>query len=214
MLSNDRETKGGRVKTVPTLLAGTLVIALFLPATALAKRPPSRESPYVSDILQKALDQEKTGQTSEAEETLLDLYESLKKDHFREEHQWLSYMNTLRNIISFYYRQANYKEADWYHREYADELEGDRDESGMHAMIVFDVKTIAENLIEGGHFRRAEDTFLYLKDRLEDRLGYDHWLVRLVYKNMVGLYLKMGNAEMAEKYRRELNPEDPVFPDP
>lgn len=193
----------GRIRIV---LPVALSLCLCLPALAMAKRPPKSDSASVSDIIQKALDSEKAGKVSEAETTLLELLDAVKSDRFREEYEWLSYMNVLRRLISFYYRQGNYKEADWYHREYSDELEDDEDESGMHAIIVFDVKTIAEELIDKGNFHKAEETFLYLKDRLEARLGYRHWLVRLVYKNIVGLYLKMGNTEMAERYSQDLNP--------
>lgn len=186
-----------------------VIFSLLLPHTALAKRPPKKESFYVSDIIKKALDLEKEGKASEAEDVFLELYESIKGKKFREEHEWLAYMKVLRNLISFYYRQADYKEADWYHREYSDELEDDHDESGMHAMIVYDIMGIAEDLIKEGKFQRAENTFLYLSDRLEDRLGYKHWLVRLVYKNIISLYIQMDNTDMAQEYNHKLNPENP-----
>ena len=117
-------------------------------------------------------------------------------------------MNVLRNIISFYYRQEDYKEADWYHKKYSEELDEDDEESGMHAMIVYDIMGIAENLIIASDYQKAEDTFLYLTDRLEDRLGYRHWLVRLVYKDIISLYLQMDNIPKAKEYNQKLNPED------
>ena len=188
-------------------IAIATIFPLLLPHGALAKRPPKKESFYVSDIIKKGLDLEKEGKVSEAEDVFVELYDSIKSRKFREEHEWLAYMKVLRNLISFYYRQGDFKEADWYHREYSDELDDDEDESGMHAMIVYDIMAIAENLIKDGKFQRAENTFLYLTDRLEDRLGYKHWLVRLVYKNIISLYVQMDNTVMAQKYSRKLNPE-------
>ncbi len=185
-----------------------LVMALFLPQTTLAKRPPKKDSPYVTDVIQKARDLEKEGNFSEAEDVLLELYQSIKSKRIREEYEWLAYMNVLRNIISFYYRQEDYKEADWYHKKYSEELDEDDEESGMHAMIVYDIMGIAENLIIASDYQKAEDTFLYLTDRLEDRLGYRHWLVRLVYKDIISLYLQMDNIPKAKEYNQKLNPED------
>ena len=187
-----------------------LVTVLFLPQITPAKRPQKKESLYITDIIQKARDLEKKGSVSEAEEVFVELYESRKSSRIREEHEWLAYMNVLRNLISFYYRQEDYKEADWYHREYSEELDEDDEESGMHAMIVYDIKGIAEDLIVAKEYQKAEDTFLYLTDRLEDRLGYRHWLVRLVYKDIISLYLQMDNMTKAKEYNLKLNPEDPL----
>lgn len=198
-----------KVKKLYLIVSGALVISLLLPQITLAKRPPKKESPYVTDIIQKARDLEKEGDFSEAEDVLTELYQSIKSKRIREEYEWLAYMNVLRNIISFYYRQGDYKEANWYHREYSDELDEDEEESGMHAMIVFDIMGVAEDLIKSGNYQKAEETFLYLTDRLEDRLGYRHWLVRLVYKNVISLYLQMDNRTKAEEYNQRLNPKDP-----
>ena len=194
------------MKKLPLILGGALIISLLLPQVTLAKRPPKKTSPYVTDIIQKSRDLEKEGNFSEAEEVLVELYQSIKSSRIREEYEWLAYMNVLRNIISFYYRQEDYKEANWYHREYSDELDEDEEESGMHAMIVYDIMGIAEALIKAGNYQKAENTFLYLTDRLEDRLGYRHWLVRLVYKNVIALYLQMDNRAKAEEYSKRLNP--------
>jgi len=189
-------------------LATALVFSLVLPQIGFAKRPPKKGSLYISDLIQKARDLEKEGSFSEAEEVLVDLFQSMKPSRFREEYQWLSYMNVLRNIISFYYRQGDYKEGNWYHRKYSDELDEDDEESGMHAMIVYDIMGIAESFIKTGDYQQAEDTLLYLTDRLEDRLGYRHWLVRLVYKNVISLYLQMDNRTLADEYAQKLNPKD------
>ena len=194
------------MKKLPLILGGALIISLLLPQVTLAKRPPKKTSPYVTDIIQKSRDLEKEGNFSEAEEVLVELYQSIKSSRIREEYEWLAYMNVLRNIISFYYRQEDYKEANWYHREYSDELDEDEEESGMHAMIVYDIMGIAEALVKAGNYQKAENTFLYLTDRLEDRLGYRHWLVRLVYKNVIALYLQMDNRAKAEEYSKRLNP--------
>jgi len=194
------------VKKLPLILGGALIISLLLPQVTLAKRPPKKASPYVTDIIQKSRDLEKEGNFSEAEEVLVELYQSIKSKRMREEYEWLAYMNVLRNIISFYYRQGDYKEANWYHREYSDELDEDEEESGMHAMIVYDIMGIAEALVNAENYQKAENTFLYLTDRLEDRLGYRHWLVRLVYKNVIALYLQMDNRAKAEEYSKRLNP--------
>lgn len=185
-----------------------LVTALFLPQITSAKRPPKKESFHVTDIIEKARDLEKQGKVSEAEDVFVELYQTIKPDRIREEYEWLAFMNVLRNIISFYYRQEDYKEADWYHKKYSEELDEDDEESGMHAMIVYDIMGIAENLMIAGDYQKAEDTFLYLTDRLEDRLGYRHWLVRLVYKDIISLYLQMDNIPKAKEYNQKLNPED------
>lgn len=194
------------MKKLNMTLAVALVISLFLPQITLAKRPPKKDSLYVTDLIQKALDLEKKGNFSEAEDIFVELYQTINSNRIREEHQWLAYMNVLRNIISFYYRQEDFKEADWYHREYSDELDEDNEESGMHAMIVFDIRGIAEDLIIAEKYQKAEDTFLYLTDRLEERLGYQHWLVRLVYKDIISLYLQMDNITKAKEYNQKLNP--------
>ena len=196
------------MKKLHLILAVAVVMPLLLPQPTLAKRPLTKDSPFVTDIIQKALDLEKEGSFSEAEGVFVELYQSIKSNRIREEYEWLAYMNVLRNIISFYYRQENYKEANWYHKEYSDELDEDTEESGMHAMIVYDIMGIAENLRKEGDYQKAEDTFLYLTDRLEDRLGYRHWLVRLVYKNVISLYLQMDNITKAEEYSQKLNPND------
>ena len=194
------------MKKIYLIAGGALLMALLIPQATLAKRPPKKESPYVTDIIQKARQLEEEGDFSEAEDVLIELYRSIKSSRFREEYEWLAYMNVLRNIISFYYRQGDFKEANWYHREYSDELDEDEEESGMHAMIVYDIMGIAEDLIKSGNYRKAEDTFLYLTDSLEDRLGYRHWLVRLVYKNVIALYLQMDNRAKADEYNQKLNP--------
>jgi hypothetical protein len=196
------------MKRTSFLILTALILSLIIPTTVQAARPPKKESRFVTDIVQKALELEKDGRVKEAEEILLELYRPYEGKRFRDESRWLAYMNILRNIISFYYRNENFKEADWYHNQYSDELDEDEEESGMHAMIVYDVMGIAEDLIKSGEHLRAEETFLYLTDRLEARLGYDHWLVRLVYKNIVSLYLRMENEEMALEYNRKLNPEN------
>ncbi len=199
---------GNKMKQVHLTLAVTLIMSLLLPQITHSKRPPKKDSPYVTDIIQKAKDLEKEGSFSEAEEVLVELYESMNPSRFRDEHQWLAYMNVLRSIISFYYKQGDYEEGNWYHRKYSDELDEDDEESGMHAMIVYDITGIAESFIKEGDYQKAEDTLLYLTDRLEDRLGYQHWLVRLVYKNIISLYLQMDNTAGAEEYSQKLNPKD------
>lgn len=184
----------------------SLTVSLLIPCPASAKRPPKKQSVYLSDYLRKASELEQAGDPGAAEDVLLELYEATKKKEFRDESEWQSHMHVLRNIIAFYYRQREFKEAEWYHMQYADELEDDDEESGMHAIIVYDVTDIASDLIDKGKFQTAEETFLYLTDRLEERFGYRHWLVRLVYKNIIALYVRMGNREKAEEYGRKLNP--------
>ncbi len=191
------------------LLIMILGCSLIVSPPAHGKRPPRKGAVYLTDILQKAADLEEAGDQEAAEGVLLELLESTKKKHFRDESEWLSYMQVLREIIAFYYRQRDFKEADWHHRQYSHELEGDHEESGMQAMVVYDITDLAGDLIDGGKMEAAEEIFLYLKDRLEERFGYRHWLVRLVYKNITALYVKMGNQERAEEYGRKLNPEDP-----
>ncbi len=206
MLSEISDTKGNIMKKSYLILAVVLIISLILPHITLAKRPPKKDSHYVTDVIQKAQDLEKEGSFSEAEEVLVELYKSMKPSRFTEEYQWLSYMNVLRNIISFYYRHEDYEEADWYHKKYSDELDEDDEESGMHAIIVYDINDIAKSSIKAGEYQKAEDALLYLTDRLENRFGYRHWLVRLVYKNVISLYLQMDNIPRADEYAQKLNP--------
>jgi hypothetical protein len=196
------------VKKLSWFCISLIAVSLVFPTAAYSKRPSERESVYVSDIIQKASELEKRGNPDEAEEILLDLLENVKKKTFRKESEWLSYMHVLRTIIAFYYRQGEFKEADWYLKEYSNELDDDDEESGMHAIIVYDVSDIAGDLIDSGDLEKAEETFLYLTDRLENRFGYDHWLVRLTYKNIIALYVRMNNSEMAEEYSRRLNPKE------
>jgi hypothetical protein len=196
------------VRIFSSIFTIVLISSLILPFTIQAARPPSKESPYISDILQKVLILEKDGKVKEAEAELVELFQSLEKRKFRELHEWLTYMNVLRNIIAFYYRRGEFKEADWYYREYSEELEEDKEKVERHALIVKDIIDIAEGLKEQGRMQQAEDTLLFMTDQIERLFGFDHWLTLNLYKETLKLYIQINNEVKTEEYRLKISPEN------
>jgi hypothetical protein len=116
-------------------------------------------------------------------------------------------MNVLRNMIAFYYRKGEFKEADWYYREYSSELEEDKEKVERHALIVSDIIGIAEGLMKQGRMEQAEDTLLFITDQIEKLFDFDHWLTINIYKETLKLYIQMSNETKAEEYRIKINPE-------
>jgi hypothetical protein len=192
---------------ISLILIIALIFSITIPAATHAARPPSKESPYISDILQKVLNLEKEGKINEAEDELVELFQSLEGKKFREEHEWLAYMNVLRNIIAFYYRKGDFKEADWYYREYSGELEEDKEQTERHALIVSDIIDIAEGLMKQGRMEQAEDTLLFITDQIEKLFGFDHWLTLNIYKETLKLYIQISDEAKTEEYRLKINPE-------
>ncbi len=195
------------MKRVSFFVIITLVLSLTIPVTIQAARPPNKASPYISDILHKVLNLEKEGKMDEAEGELVELYQSLERKKIREVHEWLAYMNVLRNMIAFYYRKGEFKEADWYYREYSRELEEDNEKIERHALIVSDIVDIADKLMKQGRMEQAEDTLLFITDQIEKLFGFDHWLTINIYKETLKLYIQISNETKAEEYRIKINPE-------
>lgn len=178
------------------------ITSLLVPASVLPKRPTTKYEPFLSEKIQNAREIEKRGEIQGAEEEYLNIYRKSKKDFkWRNNvNTWNDYMTSIRALISFYYRQGNFQEVDWYFREYHNEVEEDKYAEGMLLMLLQDVDKSVQILIDKKKIKEAELVYLDLEENLGRTLGYQHLLLGELYKRMAAFYIKTGNQEEGKKY--------------
>lgn len=184
-----------------------LLLAPFLfPPAALSKRPKEDDVLFLSEKIERAKQQDQAGRYREAEETFLELYQDCKKGfewNRRSENRWRDYMASLRALISFYYGHGKFQDVDWYFREYNDELEGDEEIGSMQWMLMSDIEESIQRQVRKGNFKDAELVYLDLENRITSTLGYHHFLLGTLYRNMAAFYVKTGEQNKAAEYARK-----------
>lgn len=172
----------------------------LFPSEAVSIRPKEDDVLFLSEKIQLAKKKESAGKYREAEEMFLEIYEECKQDfkwNQRSEHRWRDYMESLRALISFYYGQGKFQDVNWYFREYNDELEEDEEIGSMQWLLLKDIEESVQRLIEERRSHDAELIYLDLENRIASTLGYKHFLLGLLYKNMAAFYVKTGESEKA-----------------
>jgi len=183
------------------LLLLLAALSLF-PSAAMSRRPKEEDAPFLSEKIDFAKEKESAGEIREAEETYLELHEECKKAlrwHSDSEHRWLDYMTSLRALIRFYYGQGKFQDANWYFRKYNEELEGDQEIGNMQWMLLQDIEESVRRLTEEKKYKDAELIYLDLENRIASSLGYRHFLLGLLYKNMAAFYVKTGDPTKASE---------------
>lgn len=172
----------------------------------LSKRPKKDEVLFLSEKLGMAKKQEDTGQYQKAEEMYLELYKEYKNEfewHRGSENHWRDYMTSLRALISFYYGHGKFQDVNWYFREYNDELEEDEEVGSMQWMLMQDIEDSVQKLIKRKQYKDAELIYLDLENRITSTLGFRHFLLGLLYENMIAFYVKTGDQNKAAEYAKK-----------
>jgi hypothetical protein len=193
----------GQIFRFLTLL---FVVQLVFPSTGLGKRPKGDDVLFLSEKIKLVKEKEEAGEYREAEEMYLELYEESKKEfrwHQGSENHWRDYMTSLRALIRFYYDRGRFQDVDWYFREYNDELEEDEEVGSMHWMLMSDIEESVQKLIKGKKYKEAELIYLDLENRITSTLGFRHYLLGLLYKNMAAFYVKTGDQDKAAEYAKK-----------
>ncbi len=183
-----------------------LLVQFFSPSMGLSKRPKKDEVLFLSEKLGMAKKQEDTGQYQKAEEMYLELYKEYKNEfewHRGSENHWRDYMTSLRALISFYYGHGKFQDVNWYFREYNDELEGDEELGSMQWMLMQDIEESVQKLIKRKQYKDAELIYLDLENRITSTLGFRHFLLGLLYENMIAFYVKTGDQNKAAEYAKK-----------
>ena len=183
-----------------------LLVQFLFPSMGLSKRPKKDEVLFLSEKLGMAKKQEDTGQYQKAEEMYLELYKEYKNEfewHRGSENHWRDYMTSLRALISFYYGHGKFQDVNWYFREYNDELEGDEELGSMQWMLMQDIEESVQKLIKRKQYKDAELIYLDLENRITSTLGFRHFLLGLLYKNMTAFYVKTGDQNKAAEYAKK-----------
>lgn len=183
-----------------------LLVQFLFPSMGLSKRPKGDEFLFLSERIELAKEQEETGQYQKAEEMFLELYKEYKNEfewHRGSENHWRDYMTSLRALISFYYGHGKFLDVNWYFREYNNELEGDEEIGNMQWMLLRDIEESVQKQIEKGNFKDAELIYLDLENRISSTLGFRHFLLGLLYKNMTAFYVKTGEQNKAAEYAKK-----------
>jgi len=183
-----------------------LAVQCLFPSAGISKRPKEEETLFLSEKISLAKEKEYGGEPREAEDMYLKLYEECKKEfrwHQGSENRWRDYMTSLRALIRFYYGQGKFQDVNWYFREYNDELEGDEEIGNLQWMLLRDIEESVQRLVDEKRTKDAELIYLDLENRIATTLGYRHFLLGLLYKNMTAFYVKTGEpnkaAECAKK---------------
>lgn len=192
-------------KTLQVLLL-FLPVTLLVPSVALSKRPKGDEVLFLSEKIEQAKKQDLAGQYRDAEELYLELYQECKKEfewNRGSENRWRDYMTSLRALISFYYGHGKFQDVEWYFREYNDELEEDEEIGSMQWMLMTDIEESVQAQVRKGNFKDAELVYLDLENRIASTLGYRHFLLGTLYKNMAAFYVKTGDSGKAAEYAKK-----------
>jgi hypothetical protein len=187
-----------RSSFLTAVTAVAVAVALAMPAWAARPKRKTMQV-YLSQVYTEAAELEEKGELELAEEKLIQIYNLTRYDRYRTESDWLDYMKSLRSIFAFNMRKANYKDAEWYYKLYAEELEGDHDAEKMLLSLVHDTIKPLEKYMAGHQYERAEDTLLYLNDFLEEDLEYNSYIFEIVFLNLTNLYLEMDLKEKARE---------------
>ena len=183
-----------------------LSIQLLFPSMVLSKRPKGDEVLLLSEKIELAKKEEDTGKYQKAEELYLELYKEYKKEfewHRESENHWLDYMTSLRALISFYYGQGKFQDVNWYFREYNDELEEDEEVGNLQWMLMQAIEDSVQKLIKRKQYKDAELIYLDLENRITSTLGFRHFLLGLLYRNMTAFYVKTGDQTKAAEYAKK-----------
>lgn len=183
-----------------------LLVQFLFPSMGLSKRPKGDEVLFLSERIELAKKQEVKGQYQKAEEMYLELYKEYKNEfewHRGSENHWRDYMTSLRALISFYYGHGKFQDVNWYFREYNDELEGDEEVGSMQWMLMQDIEESVQKLIKRKQYKDAELIYLDLENRITSTLGFRHFLLGLLYKNMTAFYVKTGDQNKAAEYAKK-----------
>ncbi len=183
-----------------------LLVQFLFPSMGLSKRPKGDEVLFLSERIELAKKQEVKGQYQKAEEMYLELYKEYKNEfewHQGSENHWRDYMTCLRALISFYYGHGKFLDVNWYFREYNDELEEDEEVGSMQWMLMQDIEDSVQKLIKRKQYKDAELIYLDLENRITSTLGFRHFLLGLLYENMIAFYVKTGDQNKAAEYAKK-----------
>jgi len=192
-------------KILHVLLLFLLARFLF-PAVALSKRPKGDDLLFLSEKIEQAKQRDLAGQYREAEEMYLELYQECKKEFEwsrSSENRWRDYMTSLRALIGFYYGHGKFQDVDWYFREYSAELEEDEEIGSMQWMLMNDIEESVQRQVKKGNVKDAELVYLDLENRITSTLGFRHFLLGTLYKNMAAYYVKTGDQDKAAEYAKK-----------
>jgi len=177
-----------------------LVLLVCLPAVSHSKRPAEKDNLfYLLEMYEEAEFLIKNNLLDEAEDTYLRMHLLTSRERGISESHWLTYMQTIRKLISFYYSRCMYLEAGWYYDKYSIELIKDNDEEAFQLMLEQDLLDVIADKIERGLYNDAECAFIFLTGELEKRFDQNCYLLEVLYLNRAMFYRKTGDDKRASE---------------